>query len=137
MLLHAPPRLVKAVPSPPRDSSVRVMLARLERKGFLRHRQEGLRYVYSATVSPTRAKRAALRALAGSLTNHVGRPVVDCTEASGEFDLDLSWTPEQSDPSAPGSRFSALQEQLGLTLEPQLIRETVRVVESVERPIED
>jgi BlaI family transcriptional regulator, penicillinase repressor len=47
--------------APPSDSSVRVMLARLERKGFLRHRQEGLRYIYSATTSPAVAKRTALQ----------------------------------------------------------------------------
>ena len=46
--------------NPPGDSSVRVMLARLEKKGHLRHRQEGLRYIYSATVSPAVAKRTAL-----------------------------------------------------------------------------
>jgi len=46
---------------PPSDSSVRVMLARLEKKGYLRHQQEGLRYMYSATISPTAAKRTALQ----------------------------------------------------------------------------
>src|SRR5499426_4190848 len=46
---------------PPGDSSVRVMLARLEKKGFLKHRQEGLRYIYSATISPSVAKRTALQ----------------------------------------------------------------------------
>ena len=46
---------------PPSDSSVRVMLARLERKGFLRHEQDGLRYIYSATTSPAVAKRTALQ----------------------------------------------------------------------------
>jgi len=47
--------------APPSDSSVRVMLARLERKGFLRHQQDGLRYIYSATISPAVAKRTALQ----------------------------------------------------------------------------
>ena len=47
--------------APPSDSSVRVMLARLERKGFLRHHQDGLRYIYSATMSPAVAKRTALQ----------------------------------------------------------------------------
>ena len=47
--------------APPSDSSVRVMLARLERKGFLRHQQDGLRYIYSATTSPAAAKRTALQ----------------------------------------------------------------------------
>jgi predicted transcriptional regulator len=46
---------------PPGDSSVRVMLARLEKKGCLRHQQEGLRYMYSATISPSAAKRNALQ----------------------------------------------------------------------------
>lgn len=47
--------------NPPGDSAVRVMLARLEKKGFLKHRQDGLRYIYSATVSPAAAKRTALQ----------------------------------------------------------------------------
>jgi predicted transcriptional regulator len=47
--------------SPPGDSAVRVMLARLERKSFLKHREEGLRYIYSATISPAAAKRTALQ----------------------------------------------------------------------------
>jgi len=48
---------------PPGDSSVRVMLARLEKKGFLKHQQDGLRYVYSATTPPSVAKRRALEQL--------------------------------------------------------------------------
>jgi predicted transcriptional regulator len=47
--------------SPPSDSSVRVMLGRLEKKGCLKHQQEGLRYIYSATISPGVAKRNALK----------------------------------------------------------------------------
>ena len=46
---------------PPTDASVRVMLRRLEQKGYLRHRQEGLRFVYSATASPGVEKRNALK----------------------------------------------------------------------------
>jgi predicted transcriptional regulator len=45
----------------PGDSSVRVMLARLEKKGCLKHQQDGLRYIYSATISPAVAKRTALQ----------------------------------------------------------------------------
>ncbi len=47
--------------NPPSHSAVRVMLARLEKKGHLRHEQVGARNVYSATTSPIAAKRAALR----------------------------------------------------------------------------
>jgi predicted transcriptional regulator len=46
---------------PPSDSSVRVMLTRLEKKGFLKHQQDGLRYLYSATTPTTVAKRKALQ----------------------------------------------------------------------------
>jgi predicted transcriptional regulator len=46
---------------PPSDSSVRVMLARLEKKGVLRHQVDGVKFVYSATTSPAVAKRNALR----------------------------------------------------------------------------
>jgi len=46
---------------PPGDSAVRVMLARLEKKGCLKHEQEGVRYIYSATISPAAAKRTALQ----------------------------------------------------------------------------
>jgi BlaI family transcriptional regulator, penicillinase repressor len=47
--------------APPSDSSVRVMLARLEAKGLVRRRQEGVRNVYSVTVSPAAAQRTALQ----------------------------------------------------------------------------
>ena len=46
---------------PPSDSSVRVMLARLEKKGYVKHQQDGVRYLYSATISPAAAKRTALQ----------------------------------------------------------------------------
>ena len=39
------------------------MLALLEQKGYAKHRRDGLRYVYSATVSSTSARSTALRKL--------------------------------------------------------------------------
>jgi len=47
--------------NPPGDSAVRAMLVRLEKKGYLKHQYDGPRYVYSATASPTAAKRSALQ----------------------------------------------------------------------------
>ncbi len=47
--------------NPPGDSAVRVMLARLEKKGCLKHQYDGPRYLYSATISPAVAKRTALQ----------------------------------------------------------------------------
>jgi BlaI family transcriptional regulator, penicillinase repressor len=46
---------------PPTDSSVRVMLGRLEKKGCMKHQQDGPRFIYSATTSPAVAKRTALQ----------------------------------------------------------------------------
>ena len=47
--------------NPPGYSAVRAMLVRLEKKGYVRHQEEGLRYIYSAITSPAVASRAALR----------------------------------------------------------------------------
>lgn len=47
--------------NPPSDSSVRVMLSRLEKKGVLKHEQDGPRYLYSATTPRSVAKRKALQ----------------------------------------------------------------------------
>jgi predicted transcriptional regulator len=46
---------------PPSSSATRAMLTRLETKGHLKHREEGLRYVYSATTSPAAAGKKALK----------------------------------------------------------------------------
>jgi predicted transcriptional regulator len=47
--------------NPPGYSAVRAMLVRLEKKGYLRHQEDGLRYVYSATTTHAAARRAALQ----------------------------------------------------------------------------
>lgn len=48
---------------PPSYSAVRAMLARLEAKGFIKHQEDGPRYVYSPTTSRATARRAALQQL--------------------------------------------------------------------------
>lgn len=45
---------------PPSYSAVRAMLAKLEGKGVIRHRAEGLRYVYSPTIPRATAQRQAV-----------------------------------------------------------------------------
>lgn len=45
---------------PPSYSAVRAMLAKLEAKGVIRHRTEGLRYVYSPVTSRTTAQKKAV-----------------------------------------------------------------------------
>lgn len=48
---------------PPSYSAVRAMLAKLEAKGVIRHRAEGLRYVYSPVTSRTTAQKKAINQL--------------------------------------------------------------------------
>ena len=48
---------------PPSYSAVRAMLAKLEVKGAVRHREKGLRYVYSPTIHRSTARRSAMRRL--------------------------------------------------------------------------
>ena len=45
---------------PPSYSAVRAMLAKLEAKGVVRHRAEGLRYVYSPITSKSTAQKKAV-----------------------------------------------------------------------------
>jgi len=48
---------------PPSYSAVRAMLVKLEAKGFIKHREEGLRYIYSPTKSRAAAQRSAVNKL--------------------------------------------------------------------------
>jgi len=74
---------------PPSYSTVRVMLSRLEKKGYLQHTQEGLKYVYSATVSPATAKRTALRQYAQTFFGGSLAQMVTALVRQG------SWTAEE------------------------------------------
>ena len=47
----------------PNSSTVRTQLRVLERKGYARHHEEGLRYVYEPAVPRRAARRSALRHL--------------------------------------------------------------------------
>ena len=74
-----------------------------------------------------------------SLSGPAGRLVVDKTGLTGKYDLDLKWTPadsQGSDDSGP-SIFAALEEQLGLKLESTKAPEDIVSVEHVERPTEN
>jgi predicted transcriptional regulator len=76
---------------PPGDSSVRVMLARLEKKGVLKHQVDGLKYFYSATISPATAKRNALQQyvqtfFGGSVTRMMAALVSEGSFSEDELD---------------------------------------------------
>jgi predicted transcriptional regulator len=55
--------VLENMPDPPGYSAVRTMLRLLEEKGFLRHDQDGPRYVYVPTLSRDKARQSALKQL--------------------------------------------------------------------------
>jgi len=71
---------------PPADASVRVMLRRLEAKGYLRHQQDGLRYVYSATASPRVEKRNALQQYVDTFFGGSLRQMLTALVREGSFE---------------------------------------------------
>jgi BlaI family penicillinase repressor len=75
--------------NPPTYSTVRVMLTRLEKKGYLRHVEEGSRYVYSATFSRTTAAKRALQHHVRTFFNGSLAQMVTALVREG------SWTPDE------------------------------------------
>jgi len=78
-----------------------------------------------------------LTSLPWILNSEVGRPVVDKTGLTGKYDFTLDYVPAAKaaiDDSGGPSIFTALQEQLGLKLEPATAPMDVLVIDSVERP---
>ncbi len=85
------------------------------------------------------------------LSQFAQRMVVDRTGLTGNFDIDLKWTPDAlpQGPPPPGapplpsidsngpSLFTAVQEQLGLKLESERAPVEVLVIDHVERPTPD
>jgi predicted transcriptional regulator len=55
--------VMERVPSPPSYSTVRKLLNILERKGFLKHIQDGIRYIYFPKIPHKKAMRSAVRQL--------------------------------------------------------------------------
>jgi predicted transcriptional regulator len=66
-----------ALPDPPSYSAVRAMLNLLEKKGYVRHEQDGIRYLYLPVVTPKKAQRSALRHLVSTFFH--GSPVAAAT----------------------------------------------------------
>ncbi|MGH9237730.1 MAG: TIGR03435 family protein [Vicinamibacterales bacterium] len=110
-----------------------------------RIRTEG-RVSLTATATP-------MTRLAQLLTLQLGKPVADVTGLGGRYDFTLNWTagpfearpfgplPVGQPPSPPAadstgpSIFTALEEQLGLRLQPQRIPTDVLVIDAARHPL--
>jgi uncharacterized protein (TIGR03435 family) len=82
------------------------------------------------------AHRMQVGNLAFSLSGTVGRVIFDKTGLTALYDIDLTWSPDNEPDSGP-SIFTALQEQLGLKLEPAKAPVDVVVIDHLERPSEN
>lgn len=76
------------------------------------------------------------------LTGQLQRAVMDRTGLTGTWDIDLTFSPDGLASPAPPqdsgpSLFTALQEQLGLRLEPSTGPVPVLVIDRIERPTEN
>jgi uncharacterized protein (TIGR03435 family) len=75
---------------------------------------------------------------APDLAFFLDRPAVDQTGLTGRYDFLLKWTADESrsptDGTAPPGLFTAIQQQIGLKLEPVKAPVDVLVVDQVERP---
>ncbi len=89
----------------------------------------------SSGGSKLSAHGADMKRIADMLAAKVGRPVVDHTEASGLFNLDLHFAPDNGPPDIAEPSFTtALQEQAGLKLESTTAPGDTFVIERAERP---
>jgi uncharacterized protein (TIGR03435 family) len=78
----------------------------------------------------------SIDSLPSLLNAEVGRPVVDKTGLTGKYDFTLEYTPAMGaalDSPEP-SIFTAIQEQMGLMLEPAKAPIDVLAIDSIERP---
>jgi BlaI family penicillinase repressor len=82
------------LPDPPSYSAVRAMLAKLEAKGVIRHKEKGLRYVYSPTLSRSAARRSAVQRLVKVFFGGSGGEAVNALLDAEE------WSPDELDEMA-------------------------------------
>jgi uncharacterized protein (TIGR03435 family) len=92
---------------------------------------------------------APLSQIANAMANFLGRTVTDKTGLVGNYDANLTWTPDQMPQRPPGapepppidpngpSIFTAVQEQLGLKLESQKGPVSVLVIDRADHPKEN
>lgn len=55
--------VMENLPDPPSYSAVRAMLRLLEEKSYIRHEQDGMKYIFLPTVSREKARQSALKQL--------------------------------------------------------------------------
>lgn len=80
-----------------------------------------------------RSSSISMPTLAATLARPVGRPVIDKTGITGNYDIKLSFAPFEATNSSLPSIFTALQEQLGLRLESEKVPIEILVIDHLEK----
>jgi uncharacterized protein (TIGR03435 family) len=80
-----------------------------------------------------RGQNMPIKTLASMLNRPTGRPLADKTGIEGNYDIRLDYAPNGATDSPLPSVFTALQEQLGLKLEPQQVPVEMLVIDHVDR----
>jgi uncharacterized protein (TIGR03435 family) len=103
--------------------------------------------VLNASRGKETGRGAMMEFLAEDLSDELGRKVLDRTGLTGRYDFTLTWTPDDSAAATGGSAasgaaqgpslFTAVQEQLGLKLEPVKAPVDVVVIDHLEKPSEN
>jgi uncharacterized protein (TIGR03435 family) len=86
------------------------------------------------------ARGVLLSDLAGNLSYPLDMTVIDKTGLTGRYDFQLLWTADNADTGvadAPPNIFTAIQEQLGLKLQPAKAPVKTLVIDHVEQPTEN
>jgi uncharacterized protein (TIGR03435 family) len=102
----------------------------------------GLRYTGRGHLA---ARGTAMEFAVSFLSQQVGRTVVDKTGLTGKYDFTLEWEPDDAPPMAGNdngahpdsgkpSIFTAVQDQLGLRLEPQKAPISVLIIDHIDLP---
>lgn len=142
-----------------RQQSLRIQSILEERFGIVVHHESKVLPAYDLTIAKGGLKMTAspadthaylrlgrgqfsgvglpVSSLTGLLSDEVGRTVVDKTNLTGRYQIDLKWAPEDSQPETNGnldaSIFTAVREQLGLKLDAAKESLDVVVVDRIEK----
>ena len=80
-------------------------------------------------------RKISVAVLVSQLAEATGRPVIDGTGLQGDYDVEMTWTPDGALPAADAPAgptiFTALEEQLGLKLESEKGPVEILVVDNV------
>ena len=94
----------------------------------------GMKRTMESGKQVLRSTKGNIPRLVEILSKLTGRTVTDQTGLTAQYDFTLTWVPDQESDSSGPSLFTALQEQLGLRLEPIKMATRVIVIDRIERP---